>query len=95
MFPVYLLCLTVGLTAVVHKPGTVALERCVNDLRGHNKELRDFCKQNFFFSTAPDLTTTNLIVFEGHEVVVYVFVASVFLHSHLELFVVQHFPAVF
>lgn len=94
LFPVYLLCLTVGFAAVVHKAGAVALERCVNDLRGHGKELREFCKHRFLW-TVSDLIATNLVVLEGHEVVVYVFVASVFFHSHLEFLVVQHFPAVF
>lgn len=94
MFPVYLLCLTVGFAAVVHKAGAVALERRVNDLRGHGKELREFCKHRFLWAVS-DLIATNLVVLEGHEVVVYVFVASVFFHSHLEFLVVQHFPAVF
>lgn len=43
----------------------------------------------------PHLIPTDLIVFKGHEVVVYVFVASIFFHSRLEFFVVQHFPAIF
>lgn len=94
LFPVYLLRLTVGFAAVVHEAGAVALQRCVNDLRRHKKELRDFGKQPFLWAM-PHWIPTNLIVFESHEVVVYVFVASIFLHSHPEFFVVQHFPAVF
>lgn len=42
VFPVYLLRLTVGFAAVVHKARAVALQRRVNDLRRHNKELKDF-----------------------------------------------------
>lgn len=42
LFPLYLLRLTVGFAAVVHEARAVALERRVNDLRRHNKELRDF-----------------------------------------------------
>lgn len=47
LFPLYLLRLTVGFTAVVHEARAVALQRCVDDLRRHNKELRDFSKQLF------------------------------------------------
>lgn len=38
---------------------------------------------------------TYLVVLQRHEVVVNVLVASVFFHSCFELFVVQHFAAVF
>lgn len=92
LFPVYLLRLTVGFAAVVHEARTVALQRGVNDLKGQKKEFRDFGKQLF---SVPHLTSTYLVVFKGHEVVVYVFVASIFFHSHLEFFVVQHFSAIF
>lgn len=98
LLPLYLLGFTVWFTAVVHKPRTVALQRCINDLWRHNA-ISSISAGHFEcclnMSIAICHIITYLIVFKRHEIVVDVFISSIFFHSCFKLFVVQHLPTVF